>query len=210
MVTRFALVVSALVLLIGACGEGSPSSSPTDSIGDLVDGEPFSVSATDKAYYQSLEEMYKASEIVIVGEVVDFEPGEFVEPPGVHPDESGFLQMGVITVRVDEILRGKLDGDTVTVERESFMNEDDELRPLIFEGFGAERVGNDVLWFLEQRPGRPDEVYEMVSFDGLLYIEDGVITTPRAGGDTLAHETSGRTAGDVIAELRALATETQP
>jgi len=210
MVTRFALVVSALVLLIGACGEGSPSSSPTDSIGDLVDGEPFSVSATDKAYYQSLEEMYKASEIVIVGEVVDFEPGEFVEPPGVHPDESGFLQMGVITVRVDEILRGKLDGDTVTVERESFMNEDDELRPLIFEGFGAERVGNDVLWFLEQRPGRPDEVYEMVSFDGLLYIEDGVITTPRAGDDTLAHETSGRTAGDVIAELRALATETQP
>ena len=210
MVTRFALVVSALVLLIGACGEGSPSSSPTDSIGDLVDGEPFSVSATDKAYYQSLEEMYKASEIVIVGEVVDFEPGEFVEPPGVHPDESGFLQMGVITVRVDEILRGKLDGDTVTVERESFMNEDDELRPLIFEGFGAERVGNDVLWFLEQRPGRPDEVYEMVSFDGLLYIEDGVIATPRAGGDTLAHETSGRTAGDVIAELRALATETQP
>jgi hypothetical protein len=90
------------------------------------------------------------------------------------------------------------------------MNEDDELRPLIFEGFGAERVGNDVLWFLEQRPGRSGEVYEMVSFDGLLYIEDGVITTPRAGGDTLAHETSGRTAGDVIAELRALATETQP
>ena len=210
MVTRFALVVSALVFLIGACGEGSPSSSPTDSIGDLVDGEPFYVSATDKASYQSLEEMYKASEIVIVGEVVDFEPGEFVEPSGVHPDESGFLQMGVITVRVDEILRGKLDGDTVTVERESFMNEDDELRPLIFEGFGAERVGNDVLWFLEQRPGRPDEVYEMVSFDGLLYIEDGVITTPRAGDDTLAHETSGRTAGDVIAELRALATETQP
>jgi|GEM_PF-3256577 len=208
MVVPIALVVSALMLVAGACGEGSPSSSPAGSVEDPA-GEPVSVSAVDKAYYQSLEEMYRASEIVIVGEVVDFKPGEFAEPSGVHPDESGFLQMGVITVRVDEVLRGRLEGDTVIVERESFMNEGGNLRPLIFEGFRAERVGNDVLWFLERRPGRQDEVYEMVSFDGLLYIEDGVIATHRAGNDTLAHTTSGRPAGDVIAELRALAADPQ-
>jgi hypothetical protein len=50
----------------------------------------------------------------------------------------------------------------------------------------------------------------MISFDGLLYIEDGVISTPRAGEDSLAHQTAGRNADEVIDELRALATETQP
>jgi hypothetical protein len=38
---------------------------------------------------------------------------------------------------------------------ESFLNEGGKLRPLIFEGFGADRVGNDLLWFLEQSAGRP-------------------------------------------------------
>jgi hypothetical protein len=176
----------------------------------VVEGDPYYMSAVDKAYYQSLEEMYKASEIVLVGEVVEVEPGEILSGVGVHPDEEGFPQMGVMTVRVDELLRGSLKGSTVTVVRESFLNDDGELDPLILEGFGAEQVGNDVVWFLEQRPGRSDEVYEMISFDGLLYIEDGVISTPRAGEGTLAHQTAGRSADEVIDELRALATETQP
>ena len=34
---------------------------------------------------------------------------------------------------------------------------------------------------MEQSAGRPDGVYEMISFDGLLYIENEVITTSRTG-----------------------------
>jgi hypothetical protein len=102
-------------------------------------------------------------------------------------------------------LRGDVKDQTLTVVRESFLNEDGALRPLILEGFDADRVGDRVLWFLEQSGGRQEGIYEMVSFDGLLYIEQGVVATPRAGEGTLAHRTAGRDADEVIAELRSVA-----
>jgi len=202
------LALTALALPVSACASVDRSVPATQ--GTVIEADPYSMSAPDKAYYQSLEEMYGASEIVVVGEVVNVVPGEVLSGGGVHPDEDGFPQMGVITVRVDEQLRGTLDSATVTVVRESSLNEGGELRPLILEGFRGERVGNKVLWFLEQSAGRGVGVYEMISFDGLLYIEDGVITTPRAGDGTLAHRTAGRSASEVIAELRVLATGAQP
>ncbi len=193
------------MMLVPACssGERSPADgSPSEEV--VVQGEPYYMSAVDKAYYQTLAELFNAAEVVVVGEVVKVEPGVILSGAGVHPDEEGFPQMGVITVRVDQLLRGAVKGSTATVHRESFLNEAGELRPLILEGFGPDRVGNKVLWFLEQRPDWPEGIYEMVSFDGLLYIEDGMITTPRSGEDTLAHETAGRSAADVIAELSGL------
>jgi hypothetical protein len=210
--TSRVIVAASLVALGAGCAADPASSAQATSSppavaedGARVAGEPYHLETVDKAYFQTLGEMYLASELVITGEVAGVEPGGILGATGGHPDEGGLPQMGVITVRIDEVLRGQFEGPTVMVVRESYFNERGTLRPLSLDGLVTDKVGDEVLWFLEHSAGRPAGTYEHVSLDGLLYILDGAVTTPLEGEGRLAHRLIGTPIADLLDDLAVLA-----
>jgi hypothetical protein len=69
----------------------------------------------------------------------------------------------------------------------------------------TDKVGDEVLWFLEHSAGRPAGTYEHVSLDGLLYLLDGAVTTPLEGEGRLAHRLIGTPIADLLDDLAVLA-----
>jgi hypothetical protein len=104
-------LAAAVVVGLGACGGSSADSAGAPSRDAW---EPLRVQGTDMEWFDSVEDMADASDVVVVGKIAEFAPGRSFEIPDPAAGPVQFLD---VTIEVDEVLSGELPaGETVVVE----------------------------------------------------------------------------------------------
>lgn len=71
------------------------------------------VSILENQHFDNLAQMVASSDVVLIAEVVEVAPGEI---RGVEEDGTGGIQFAETTVRVESVMSGALDTDTVVIE----------------------------------------------------------------------------------------------
>lgn len=212
--SRICLAVGAVAISVAGCvssdrqvSEETPVSTEVAESRDVIRYGHI----VDKAYFQSLQEMVAASDLVIVGVVVSVVDGPLLGQDSANAAETQFLQMASIVVEVDQVVHPSGAGpNTVTVESMGWWADiaDGSRSPIVVDGLGLNRVGDRVIWFLEGRDRTADGevIYEQVSLDGLLTVVDGRIQTDLVGEDRLANRLEGLTVDELVAQIRSVST----
>lgn len=189
-----------IALLLTACSVENAVESPGY-------GAPIKSEAVDKAYFQSVEEMTAAAEIVAKGTVSDVIP---VEMPDLEAPEgeTAFEQAAHIMVETGDLFKGSAESDTLTVwfAPAYLLYVDEEiLHPFVFDGFTLPSKGDVVFVFLESSGEKSDdgtELLEFVSFDGMLRVEAGKIETDLVDQERLAVELEGISVDELETMIR--------
>lgn len=136
---------------------------------------------SDAPQVGTLDELIRASDVVVTGTVAATERGRTFGDPG-----GTTIVSRLVTLRVDRVLAGAApQADTVLVEEEGWL---DDGRQLVVDGMAPTEPGDHGVWFLHQVADPDLPVYVVVSAQG-RYLIDGVghghDLTGAAGDDPL-------------------------
>lgn len=157
-------LASAMVLV--ACETSSQQSSATV----LVEGS--------SVHFESVEDMARASQVIVAGTVIDVGEGEFRPAPETE-DFKGTQDLE-ITVQIDQVLKGDvLTGDTVAIRWFGYDVALDETKgpQWVVEGLLPPEVGDRNLWFLiDETSGKITYGRAVAAFEGRVEItsDDGL------------------------------------
>lgn len=170
------LVLSTTLAVSNACtsGESGGDQRSPDSPQRSPAADPVLLHVSDKAHYESLEDLFIASTLVIHGTVVEVVPGEVLSSAAPEA-ETSHLQMAEYTVRAIDVFKGQA-GPMITAIRESYAVNAEGVRDVSLNGISPNAVGDTVLWFLEESEGRPG-LWEQISLDGLFLVEDDKVVS---------------------------------
>ena len=203
-VTELLLAGLASVLLVATAGPPQPTARPEAGIelwrGAVVDGDEIET-------YASLDEMTRAADAVVRGQVVSVAPGRVF---GSSPADA--LHYAAATVRVDELLAGDLPADQsreLTLEIPLFDGRED------LAAMQAAAPWNESVFFLRNKgesaraAGRSPAdqraeagFYRLVIFRGVIVNDAGRATVVPGDGDFL-DALSGERFADILERLRA-------
>jgi hypothetical protein len=140
-----ALAAVGVTLARSGGGGRSPSAVATTAVAaDAVEV------ISDAPAYGTLQELVDASDLIVRGRVTAAERGRWFGDPGA----SARIQSRLLTLEVDEVLRGTPSGETSTllVEEEGWTEDG---RPLVIDGAVPTQRGDEGIWFLVD-PGDED------------------------------------------------------
>lgn len=190
----------ALLLPLAAAGCTQADSASPD-IGD----EPVEVvEILEKEYFENLDKMVASSDAVIIGEVLSVAPGEI---RGVEDDGTGGLQFAETTVRVESVIAGALETDTVVIESLGWA---DYGRHFEFADGSTHHVhtpGERAIFHLVQTQ-RPDDrvLYRLTNSQGKYIIDGAGALIPTKRDDALASRISQLSVRAFEAEVATMAT----
>lgn len=194
------IVAAAISVGSGDDDEPSDATSPPDPTGDVAAIE--STASVDPA---DLAELYALSDLVIVGEVQSIERGRVFASPdasvdGDADDAASGVESALVTVQVDQVLRGEDPGATLLVEEEGWLADG---RRISLDGAPPTEVGDVGLWFLIDT-GDPDvPAWVTVGRFGRWTVRDGALSGPLLD-EPIAIDLQDRPLDDVIADLSAI------
>lgn len=163
MIVGIAVAVGAVALLSddgSSPGEPSPQGAPADT----------SLLAVDASgpVYSSLGELVDASELIVRGRVVATSRGRMVG------SQNAAIESRLVTVEVDDVLRGTGDTPTLLVEEEGWLNDG---TPIAVNGLAPSIDGLDAVWFLVPIPDPELPGYLVVNHQGRYAVgPDGTLT----------------------------------
>jgi hypothetical protein len=161
-----------------------------------------------------LAELFAMSDLVILGEVQGVERGRVFAGSASTTDSSpdassavetgaaatGGIESALVTVAVQQVLRGEDPGPTVLVEEEGWLADG---RRISLDGAPPTEVGDVGLWFLIDT-GDPDvPAWVTVGRFGRWLVRDGVLSGPLLD-EPIAIDLQDRPVEDVVADLAAL------
>ena len=166
------LVVSAALLLAGACSGGDEVS--------VNDERPDTIAhaSTWMYHFVSLEEMTATASLVVSGEVTAVERGRTLN---ADDPLSKKITVRDVTITISETLKGTAPGATVVVEEEGHL--DDGTSFEIAE-MPWSRVGDRGVYFLAQNSALPDDRYVQIVPDGRI------LTHRHVDGQSQPYETA--------------------
>lgn len=158
------LVVAAVFLLARpTAGQSAPSGS---SLPAPVAATPVEVTAESVYRFATIDEMARASDLVVVGEVVAVERGRLVG----DPDHGGVISR-VVTIEIADLVRDPsgTGATTVLVEEEGWLPDGS---PLVVNGVAPTAIGDVGLWFLDEVPTGDAVTYVVINSQG-RFLDDG-------------------------------------
>jgi hypothetical protein len=159
--------------------------------------EPPPVAITSNApRYGSLEELAGAADLVVRGHVTRAERGRLFGDPGTE----SAIESRLVTLAVDEVLRGDDPGPGLLVEEEGWTEDG---APLVVDGAGPSVTGDDAIWFLTPVEGPEGPAFITVSAAG-RYLVDGDDLRGPTGEDPLVAELAALTPSELAARIAAL------
>ncbi len=159
-------VIATLVfVLLGGCG-----SKGLDDSDNRVDAVPYmipaeGVEARERYHFSSLQEMVRASELVIIGSVAAVETG-----PTLGGGEAGpAFTLRALTVNVEAVLKGAADLKSVTVVEEGIFEGGNEYS--INHSLWA-KIGARALFFLVKLVAVPGQPYGLVNSQARFFLHN--------------------------------------
>lgn len=187
-----AVLVSASI--VGCSNEGA----------DGFPSRTVEMNASEQQYFQTEAALTAAADIVVVGEVTAVTPTRIGGSEGDSP-----LQVVRVDLKVRDILKGEPE-DIVGFEWLAWTLTDDNQPDsrLIINGLDTPRVGEVLVVWLEALPideieGADAPSHGLVSFDGILRVEVGGLSTTLEGADRLAYRLADLGLERLIADVRA-------
>jgi hypothetical protein len=187
--------MSLSMVLVVACGSRLPEGVPAESV---------AIEASELFHFDALEEMKRASDIVVLGTVDQIIPFKLEEASGDQPG----LQLLSISLIVDEAIVGEPAADVTFGWNGWDVAADGTVGPRrVFNGVDLPLPGERyVLFLFELSPEERSTVdyprYGLISFDGILRIKGNDVSTTLAGA-RLAHDLARLSLTDLVNQTRA-------
>lgn len=149
----------------------------------------------------SLGELTERTDLVVVGEVVAVQPGRVMFAPEDEPEE----QVLDVIVSVKEVLSGETPTRSIVIEMDGWEIADDGTagRLIIVNGVSPPAVGDEMVWFVNKQDGMVDSAqrYGLASYDGIYFVNDGVLSSTVDGQESLGQRTTGMTLEELSAAI---------
>ena len=196
---RLLVVVPVLVALaIGTFVALRPRSSASSggSAADETGAEAVvPVSAASIYDFSSLDELVKASDLVVRGQVEATSRGRAIG------NDVNAVVSRIVTVRVEEVLAGSVATSSVLVEEEGWLVDG---RPLEVNGLAPSHEGLEAIWFLDALPPGELPGFLVINHQGRYALEGNRLEGAR-GSDPLVDEVEALGADGLAAEVRRIA-----
>jgi hypothetical protein len=189
-----AAFVGAIILATSAgCGDEQAARSSSEAV--LGADLPIAPLSRNEEIYQTVDELAASSSDVVVGPVASVES---LGTPDTADDPNA-SEYFLVTVKPDSVIKTSGKTETIAFIWEGFISESgDRAARVIQDGVSMPDVGDRLLLFL--RPENPDRAalfenraaLQVNTLDGILYVDNGKLTTQLHGEGRPAHTLVGQ------------------
>jgi hypothetical protein len=191
---RRAATIQLMVVLFACTSMSFPEGVPTDTV---------TMQASELHHFDTLSEMTQASDLVIEGTINEIVPFKLEEGSG---DQPGLQLVSIVTV-IDEVMKGEAEGKVTFGWNGWDVAADGTIGPRrVFNGVDIPLPDQRYVLFLAkltdaERTTADYPIYGLISFDGILRVEDDDLLTT-IEGDRLAHDLAALSSTELSQQIR--------